>query len=518
MSADAATRTAPRTSWRLDVANEEATLALAADLSKLLVAGDVVALSGDLGTGKTTFARSLIRAIAGDPALEAPSPTFTLMQIYEGDFGKIVHADFYRINAASDVAELGWEEACEGALLLVEWAERARELFSGDYLEIRFSFAEPERRDARIVNIAGYGAFAPRLATFKAMQEFLRGAGWADARRTFLQGDASSRAYETLEKPDGGRAILMISPARPDGPPIRYGKSYSAIARLAENVRAFVAVAEGLSAQGLSAPKVLAHDLDAGLLIVEDLGREGVVDENGPIAERYLESVGALAHLHARKLPDVLPISVDGAYHIPPYDLDAQLIEVELLIDWYVSHITRAIIASGARAVFVNLWRKALIDIAPATPTWTLRDYHSPNLLWLPDREGVRRVGIIDFQDCVLGHPAYDMVSLTQDARVTVPDELEMKLIAHYARARRESEDGFDMASFAKAYAVLGAQRATKIMGIFARLDLRDGKPHYLAHLPRVEHYLKKSLRHPALADIKAWYEANLPVLFETPA
>ena len=129
------------------------------------------------------------------------------------------------------------------------------------------------------------------------MQEFLRGAGWADARRTFLQGDASSRAYETLEKPDGGRAILMISPARPDGPPIRYGKSYSAIARLAENVRAFVAVAEGLSAQGLSAPKVLAHDLDAGLLIVEDLGREGVVDENGPIAERYLESVGALAHL-----------------------------------------------------------------------------------------------------------------------------------------------------------------------------------------------------------------------------
>ena len=137
--------------------------------------------------------------------------------------------------------------------------------------------------------------------------------------------------------------------------------------------------------------------------------------------------------------------------------------------------------------------------------------------IWLPDREGVRRVGIIDFQDCVLGHPAYDVVSLTQDARVTVPDELEMKLIAHYARARRESEDGFDMASFAKAYAVLGAQRATKIMGIFARLDLRDGKPHYLAHLPRVEHYLKKSLRHPALADIKAWYEANLPVLFESP-
>jgi tRNA threonylcarbamoyl adenosine modification protein YjeE len=518
MTADATSKTAPKTIWRLDVADEAATIALAEDLATLLVTGDVVTLSGDLGTGKTTFARALIRTIAGDPILEAPSPTFTLMQIYEGDFGKIVHADFYRIDAAADVTELGWEEATEDSILLVEWAERVRELFLGDHLEIRFSFAEPERRDARIVTISGYGAFAPRLATFKALREFLRGAGWADAKRAFLQGDASSRAYETLEKPNGERAILMISPARPDGPPIRYGKSYSAIARLAENVKAFVAMSDGLNAQGLSAPKVLAQDLDAGLLIVEDLGREGVVDESGPVPERYLESVGALAQLHSCKLPDMIAIAGNGVYHIPPYDLDALLIEVELLTDWYVSHIARSIVASGARAVFVNLWRQALLEVASVQPTWTLRDYHSPNLIWLPEREGIRRVGIIDFQDCVLGHPAYDVVSLTQDARVAVPDELEMKLIAHYARARREANPDFDMASFAKAYAVLGAQRATKIMGIFARLDLRDGKPHYLTHLPRVEHYLKKSLRHPALADIKAWYEANLPALFEASA
>ncbi len=518
MSADATSKTAARTIWRLDVANEDATVALAHDIATLLVKGDVVTLSGDLGAGKTTFARALIRAISGEPQLEAPSPTFTLMQIYEGDFGKIVHADFYRIEAVSDVAELGWEEACEDAILLVEWAERARELFPADYLDIRFSFVEPERRDARILTISGHGVFASRLAAFKALREFLRASGWADANRCFLQGDASTRAYETLEKPNGERAILMISPPRPDGPPIRYGKPYSAIARLAENVRAFVAVAEGLEAQGLSAPRILARDLEQGLLIVEDLGREGVVDENGPIPERYQESVGALAHLHARKLPDVLPIAGDGVYHIPPYDLDALLIEVELLVDWYVSHIARSIVASGARAIFVNLWRQALIEIASASPTWTLRDYHSPNLLWLPEREGLRRVGIIDFQDCVLGHPAYDVVSLTQDARVTLPDELEMKLIAHYARARREADPDFDMAAFAKAYAILGAQRATKIMGIFARLDLRDGKPHYLTHLPRVEIYLKKSLRHPALAEIKAWYETNLPALFEISA
>ena len=157
MTVEASGKTATKTIWRLDVAKEEETTTLAADIAKLLVPGDIVTLAGDLGAGKTTFARALIRAVAHDPTLEAPSPTFTLMQVYEGDFGKIVHADFYRIETVADVAELGWEEACEGALLLVEWAERARELFSGDRLDIRLSFAEPERRDARMITISGYG-------------------------------------------------------------------------------------------------------------------------------------------------------------------------------------------------------------------------------------------------------------------------------------------------------------------------------------------------------------------------
>jgi tRNA threonylcarbamoyl adenosine modification protein YjeE len=513
MNEDGSNRGGPKTIWRLEAETEDATLAIAADLATLLQPGDVVTLSGDLGVGKTTFARAIIRARAKDPSLEAPSPTFTLMQVYEDGFGKIVHADFYRIEAVAELGELGWDEAREGALLLVEWAERAKEAFGEDRLDIRLSYAEPERRDARHITMSGYGAFARRLATFKALREFLREVGWGEAKRAFLQGDASSRAYETLEKADGEKAILMISPARPDGPPIRFGKSYSVIARLAENVKAFVAMDEAIQGQGFSAPKILARELDAGLLIVEDLGRTGVVDEQGPIPERYHEAIDVLAQLHARKLPDTLP--VDGnVYRIPPYDLDALLIEVELLLDWYVGHVAKVMVASGARAIFINLWRQALAEVAAAPPTWTLRDFHSPNLIWLPEREGVNRVGLIDFQDCVMGHPAYDVVSLTQDARVDVPDDLEMKLIAHYALRRKELDPKFDMASFARTYAILGAQRATKILGIFARLDQRDGKPHYLAHLPRVERYLKKSLRHPALKDIENWYAANLPSRF----
>jgi len=503
-----------KTVWRIDIDDEDATIALAGDIASILKPDDLVALVGDLGVGKTTFARALIRALCEDPELEAPSPTFTLMQIYEGAGKRIVHADLYRIDGSAELVDLGWEEATEGAITLVEWAERARDLFGGDRLEVRLSFADAEKPQTRRVTMSGHGAFAARLGAFRAVREFLRREGWGDARRAFLLGDASTRAYETLERANGERAILMISPPRPDGAPIRYGKSYSAIARLAENVRPFVALADGLRAQGLSSPRILASDLDAGLLIVEDLGREGVVDANGPIAERYLEAAGALAHLHSRRLPDTLPVDDRGVYAVPPYDLDALLIEVELLPEWYLRRVARSGVGSGARATFLNIWRQTLVDVAAAPPTWTLRDYHSPNLLWLGEREGVARVGIIDFQDCVLGHPAYDVASLGQDARVTVSDELELKLLAYYARLRREADPAFDMAAFAKAYAILAAQRATKVLGIFARLDLRDGKPQYLAHLPRVESYLKKSLRHPALADIRAWYEANLRSLF----
>jgi aminoglycoside/choline kinase family phosphotransferase len=154
----------------------------------------------------------------------------------------------------------------------------------------------------------------------------------------------------------------------------------------------------------------------------------------------------------------------------------------------------------------VNLWRQLLVDIALVRPTWTLRDYHSPNLIWLAEREGIARVGLVDFQDCVMGHPAYDVASLLQDARVTVPDDLELKLLGAYARLRKQSDPNFDMTSFAKAYAILGAQRATKVLGIFARLDKRDHKPWYHAHMPRVEAYLRKNLNHPALANLRGWY------------
>jgi N-acetylmuramate 1-kinase len=497
--------------WRIELPGEAATMALAAQVQQWLKAGDLLTLSGELGSGKTTFARALIRDLTIDSELEVPSPTFTLMQIYDGAEFPIVHADLYRINRADELIELGFEEASEGALVIVEWPERAGPHLKADRLDIAFSIDAQRGFDYRAATLTGSGTFAVRLDLGRAIHDILARSGWADAEGHFMQGDASTRAYERLIKPDGTTSVLMIFPPRPDGPPVRYGKSYSALARLAENMKPYVAIARGLRAEALSAPEMLAFDLEAGIAIIEDLGEETFFDQQGIIAERYAEAVAVLAKLHHTALPDKLPIEETATYRIPPYDVDALSIEIELLLEWYAPHVAKAVLPSGAQATFVSLWRQVLRDVVTAQPTWTLRDYHSPNLIWLPERAGLARVGIIDFQDCVLGHPAYDVVALLQDARVDVPDDMELKLLGHYAQLRRAADPSFDMGAFARAYAVLGAQRATKILGIFARLDKRDHKPQYLAHLPRIEKYLAKDLAHPLLSQLKDWYETHLP-------
>ncbi len=502
------------TIWMRDLEEEGEIVVLAADVAALVGPGDLVTLSGDLGAGKTAFARALIRLLTDEPDLEVPSPAFTLMQVYEGENFTIVHADFYRIEKPQELVELGFEESCEDALVLVEWPERAGDLLGADRLDIGLKLDKDRRQSYRAVTLTGMGSFAPRLARAKAIHDILERSGWNGAEREPMQTDASTRSYERLVKSDGQSAILMISPARADGPPLRYGKPYSAIAKLAEDIRPFIAIDQGLRDLGLSAPENFAFDVASGLAIIEDLGNQPLVDDDSIIEERYAVAVTALAHLHAAHLPDTLPVEGGETYRVPIYDVDALSIEVELLLDWYIPYVACQQLASGAKATFINLWRQAVQDVLAARPTWTLRDYHSPNLLWLAEREGIARVGVLDFQDCVLGHAAYDVVSLLQDARVDVSEEAELRLLVHYARLRRETDPSFDMASFARAYAILGAQRATKILGIFVRLDERDHKPHYLAHLPRLEKYLAKDLNHPALAELKLWFETHLPQIF----
>jgi len=503
--------------WVVDLPNLAATEAVARELAAAFRAGDLVTLSGDLGSGKTTMARALVRTLAEDAMLEVPSPTYTLMQVYDTPKFRVVHADLFRIKQASELAELGWDEAAEGALVLVEWPERAGPALSPDRIDLAMILEPEEGPEHRVLVVTGYGTCAPRVQTMKAVDRILSQSGWRGADRQYLTGDAGHRVYERLSR-DGETALLMHSPPRPDGPPVRMGKPYSAIARLAEDVKPFVALAQGLAGLGFSAPAISAADLKSGLLVLEDFGETFIAVDGAPVPERYGEAVAVLARLHGFDLPETLPVNGDVQHTIPPYDLDALLIEVELLTDWYLPHIVRKNISSAARATLVSLWRNALTPVVEAPRTWTLRDYHSPNLMWLPQREGAARIGLLDFQDAVLGHPAYDVVSLLQDARVTVDDRLELQLLSLYARLRRNTDPDFDLSSFAGAYATLGAQRATKILGIFTRLQVRDNKPRYLEHLPRIEAYLKRCLAHPVLSELAGWYQQHLQMLFEEPA
>jgi tRNA threonylcarbamoyl adenosine modification protein YjeE len=500
-------------SFTVPLADERATRRLMVDIACAVEPGDLITLSGDLGAGKTTFARAFIRHLAGNDTVEVPSPSFTLMQAYELPRFTVVHGDLYRLSGPGELAELGFDDLPDSAVTLLEWPDRAAGFLPADRLDIALTLSPQQGETFRNARIIGYGSFAARAERIALIRRFLERSGLGLAERRRIQGDASTRSYERLTR-EGVSCILMNSPRRPDGPLVRDGKPYSAIAHLAEDVTPFIAMAQGLRAQGFSAPAILAADREAGLLLIEDLGNELVVvgDPPAPIERHYEVAVDLLATLHRLPLPDTLPIEPGVAYKLPRYDMDALLIEVELLLDWYLPKLGVAL-ADSRRERYLTTWREALQPVVNAPATWVLRDFHSPNLLWLPQREGVARIGLLDFQDAVMGSAAYDLASLLQDARVDVPEMMEIALLSRYTRARLKAEPSFDAPAFVRLYATLAAQRASKILGIFARLERRDGKPQYLRHLPRVWAYLQRALAHPSLTQLNGWYRVNVPPL-----
>jgi tRNA threonylcarbamoyl adenosine modification protein YjeE len=497
--------------FSLALPNETATAHLMADLALLIGPGDVITLSGDLGAGKTAAARAMIRYLAGDEAVEVPSPTFTLAQTYDLPPFPLVHADLYRVNDPLELEEIGLSPLPEGTVALIEWPERAPDALPVDRIDIALSHRPALGSAARAAEITGYGTAAAQVERLQALRQFLTGADYLDARRQRMAGDASTRSYARLFRGDKA-VILMNSPRRPDGPAIYHGKPYSTVAHLAEDVRPFVAIANGLRERGFSAPAIHHADLEAGFLITEDFGSAGVVegDPASPIAERYQAATDVLAALHCQALPEVLPLTPQTSYAIPTFDTDALMVEIGLMPEWYLPD-RGAVLSENARAEFCAMWRDLLDRATTGPKTWALRDFHSPNLIWLDDRTGAAKIGIIDFQDTVLAPAAYDLVSLLQDARIDVPEPLELVLLTRYIKARLAADAAFDPAHFAELYAIMSAQRNTKLLGIFARLNRRDGKPQYLRHQPRIWTYLTRSLAHPALSAFRDWYAAHVP-------
>ena len=499
------------TAWIIKDTDLSGMRRFAAFLALLLKPGDVVALSGELGAGKTTLARDVIRAILDDDTLEIPSPTFSLVQSYPDGRLPLLHVDCYRMENADELQEIGLDDALNDGVALIEWPERIGEQLPDDRIEIGITDGASD--DTRTLAVEGAGVCTARVARLKAMMAFCGKTEWAKAHPRFLQGDASTRAYARLMG-NGETVILMDSPARPDGAPVRDGKPYSQLVHLAEDVRPFVALGGTLEAAGLSVPHVHAQDLENGFLITEDLGDRVFSWETGDdpgLDTLYSAAVEVLVHLKSHPPDPELPLSDGQAHTLPPYDRATLEFEAELLLEWYYPAIRGEPATGTVRAAFLDVLRPVLDTVIDRDQGWVLRDYHSPNLLWLPDREGIRRVGVIDFQDALRGPVAYDLVSLLQDARRDISEDLEEALFAHYCRARAESDSTFDEEEFAAAYAVLGAQRNCKILGIFARLAKRDGKYDYLAHIPRVSAYLQRCLAHPAVDGLRHWFDAHLP-------
>ena len=503
--------TAGGSSFSVALANEQAMHGLVVDLAAALEPGDLVTLSGDLGAGKTTFARALIRHLADNPDIAVPSPTFTLMQTYELPRLPVVHADLYRLTGPGELAELGFDDLPKEAVVLLEWPDRAVSFLPPDRFDVAFTLVPELGPEHRNVQVTGYGKLAPRAERIPIIRRFLDAAGYGAAQRQRIQGDASTRIYERLRLGET-HSIMMNAPRRPDGPPVRDGLPYSAIAHLAEDIVPFVAMANALRQRKFSAPQIYEAEIPDGLLIIEDLGSQPVVtgDPPTPIEERYKAAVDVLIALHGMELPAVIPYAPHVSHHLPSYDLDALLIEVELLLDWYLPRLGFSV-PNSTREDYLGLWAEALQVAIEAKPTWVLRDFHSPNLIWLPERSDLAQVGLLDFQDAVMGPAAYDLASLLQDARVDVPEAMEIALLGHYVTRRAELDPKFEPVEFLQAYTALAAQRASKILGIFSRLDRRDGKPQYLRHIPRIWGYLQRSLGHPALAQLRTWYDLHLP-------
>jgi N-acetylmuramate 1-kinase len=484
---------------------------LARTLSLWARPGLIITLSGDLGSGKSTFARAFLRALANSNELDVQSPTFPLIQTYTETRIAAAHVDLYRIKERGEIEELGLGELLGTHVILVEWPALLPQL-TDDVLAISLSGAG----QTRDIMLQPHGRWVQSLARNAEIEDFLARHHLEKTSRRFLEGDASSRRYELVTDADGTH-VLMDMPDRPDGPIVKHGKTYSALVHLAENINAVIGVNNYLKSLGYSAPATRAVDGAAGLAVMERLDGDvhGTMMRRGDdMREPLSTAIAVLADMATKPWPKQVPGAPQKLHVVPDYDREAQMVEVELMPMWFWPQLFNAQAPEPVTASFDAVWRELLPQVPLHEAVWVLRDFHSPNLIWMPQRQGLERTGIIDTQDAMIGHAAYDVVSLLQDARVDVAFDVQDQLLDHYISLRL-ARGGFDEIEFRQSYAILGAQRATRLLGTFTRLSKRDGKHQYLQHRPRVARYLARNLRHSALLDLRRWYEINLPQVLE---
>lgn len=318
------------------------------------------------------------------------------------------------------------------------------------------------------------------------IKAFLEAQNWGTAKRTPLADDASFRRYERLID-DTRQAVLMDAP-----PP-------------AEDVRPFARIARHLKKRGYSAPEILAEDAANGLLLLEDLGDDTYTQMLATGEDEralYALAIDVLIDLHRRSASYTLPSGM-----VPNYDVPTLLNEAYLLTDWFMPAALGAPTSQQDRDAYGNIWRPLFESFQDTAKTLVLRDFHVDNLIWLPERETTKGCGLLDFQDALVGHPAYDLMSLLEDARRDIAQDLIDEMLERYLLAFKD----LDRATFMKSYNILGAGRHAKVIGIFTRLNVRDGKSRYLHHIPRVWKLLERSIQSGGLDSLGQWVDHYIP-------
>lgn len=314
---------------------------------------------------------------------------------------------------------------------------------------------------------------------------FLEKHGWKEKEISFLAGDASHRRYYRLGSEEGSHVLLMDAP-----PPM-------------ENIENFIQIDRILWDMGFSVPEILATDMDQGLALIEDFGDHTytrILEDKKKYDPLYETAVDVLISLHKKFDPSLHA-------NLRPYTLEEYMREANLFIEWYYPKIFKEDLSDAGRKAWVHCWEDALKVALTSQKTLVLRDYHIDNLLWLKNRKGIQRCGLLDFQDALVGSTTYDLVSLLEDARHDVPKEIQNRMITRYLDAFPKL--GHD--DFFKEYYTVGAQRNTKIIGIFSRLAFRDGKRKYLVCIPRLWKWLENDLAHPHLKSVKEWFDYYVP-------
>ena len=461
--------------------------------------GDLLALNGEIGSGKTTLTKHLINYLTATRIDEINSPTFNLCQTYSNEDLIISHYDFYRLDYLQEIEELDINDSIKNNFTIIEWANKFSSILPKDHIEIQID----NKSDKREYKILFHGEYAKKIAGHKNRLSFLSNSNLNIKKITNMRGDASKRKYYRVN--DGTETFVLM-----DALEDSINKTATS-----KTITDFIIFRQYLEDIGLRVPKIYEFDIQKQLILEEDLGLTTYDELYSKLSFQDLinpaiESLLILVHSNYKNINDL-----DGkAFKPQNFDEKVFINESKIFIDYYWPYVKNSICPEEEKYEFLSIIEKIYSDLS-TDKTLVLRDYHSPNLHYLQNEKGHKKCALIDFQDALLGHPLYDLVSLAQDARFTISEDQERYIIDTFKDKFLFNDFQLSKSSFNEQYKILAIQRSLKILGIFARLSLLEGKNNYIIHMPRVLNYIRRSMDCSLLNNLTHWLKINFKDIFD---